>query len=48
MIKLPIFFFALASTNAHAEVNSGDTTWILSSSALVLFMTLPGLALFKD
>ena len=29
-----------------AEVNSGDTAWILSSTALVLFMTLPGLALF--
>jgi Amt family ammonium transporter len=28
------------------EVNSGDTAWILTSTALVLFMTLPGLALF--
>ncbi len=47
MIKLlPIFLIILVSTNAHAEVNSGDTAWILSSSALVLFMTLPGLALF--
>ena len=27
-------------------VNSGDTAWILTSSALVLLMTLPGLALF--
>lgn len=26
--------------------NSGDTAWILSATALVLFMTLPGLALF--
>ena len=26
--------------------NSGDTAWILTSSALVLLMTLPGLALF--
>ena len=26
--------------------NSGDTAWILISTALVLFMTLPGLALF--
>ncbi len=26
--------------------NSGDTAWILVSTALVLFMTLPGLALF--
>ena len=47
MIKLlPIVLIALLSTNAHAEVNSGDTAWILTSSALVLFMTLPGLALF--
>ncbi|MDM8012192.1 MAG: ammonium transporter [Parasphingorhabdus sp.] len=32
---------------AIADVaNSGDTAWILTASALVLFMTLPGLALF--
>ena len=32
---------------AQAEgVDSGDTAWILTSTALVLFMTLPGLALF--
>mgnify|MGYP000411147262 CR=1 FL=1 len=36
----------LLSSNASAEMNSGDTSWILTSSALVLFMTLPGLALF--
>ncbi len=28
------------------ELNTGDTAWILTSTALVLFMTLPGLALF--
>tara|TARA_B100000674_G_scaffold329974_1_gene275546 strand:+ start:426 stop:1691 length:1266 start_codon:yes stop_codon:yes gene_type:complete len=28
------------------EINSGDTSWILTSTALVLLMTLPGLALF--
>ena len=28
------------------DLNSGDTAWILTSTALVLFMTLPGLALF--
>ena len=32
--------------SALAEVNSGDTAWIMTSTALVLFMTLPGLALF--
>lgn len=32
---------------AQAEgVDTGDTAWILTSTALVLFMTLPGLALF--
>ena len=28
------------------EIDSGDTAWILTSTSLVLFMTLPGLALF--
>jgi ammonium transporter, Amt family len=28
------------------EINSGDTAWILTSTALVLLMTVPGLALF--
>ena len=28
------------------EVETGDTAWVLTSTALVLFMTLPGLALF--
>ncbi|MCC0053990.1 MAG: ammonium transporter [Rhodobiaceae bacterium] len=27
-------------------IDSGDTAWVLTSTALVLFMTLPGLALF--
>jgi Amt family ammonium transporter len=28
------------------ELNSGDTAWMLTSTALVLFMTIPGLSLF--
>ena len=28
------------------EINSGDTAWLLTSTALVLLMTVPGLALF--
>ncbi len=28
------------------NLNSGDTAWMLTSTALVLFMTVPGLALF--
>lgn len=31
---------------AAPTINSGDTAWILTATALVLFMTLPGLALF--
>ena len=34
---------AWAST---ASTDSGDTAWLLTSTALVLFMTIPGLALF--
>ncbi len=30
----------------EATLNAADTAWILTSTALVLFMTLPGLALF--
>ena len=28
------------------ELNSGDTAWVLAATGLVLFMTMPGLALF--
>ncbi|MDA1132977.1 MAG: ammonium transporter [Proteobacteria bacterium] len=31
---------------AQTGLNEGNTSWILTSTALVLFMTLPGLALF--
>ena len=31
---------------AQDELNSGDTAWMLTSTALVLFMTIPGLSLF--
>lgn len=31
---------------AEDELDSGDTAWMLTSVALVLFMTIPGLALF--
>ena len=44
---LPCFLFAgaaLAATGTPAE--SGHVAWVLTASALVLFMTLPGLALF--
>ncbi len=31
---------------AQEAIDSGDTAWILTSTALVLFMTIPGLSLF--
>jgi Amt family ammonium transporter len=37
---------AAAAAAATIAVNAGDTAWILTSSALVLFMTIPGLAAF--
>lgn len=40
---LPLAALALP---ASAEINSGDTAWMLTSTALVLFMTIPGLSLF--
>ncbi|HEX5327777.1 MAG TPA: ammonium transporter [Acetobacteraceae bacterium] len=36
---------ALADT-AAARIDTGDTAWMLASTALVLMMTIPGLALF--
>jgi Amt family ammonium transporter len=49
----PWLFFAAAglmllSPTAFAEGNldSGDTAWLLTSTALVLFMTIPGLSMF--
>jgi len=35
-----------AAAPAPAEINSGDTAWLLTSMCLVLFMTIPGLSLF--
>jgi Amt family ammonium transporter len=36
----------LAEEVAKPTLNSGDTAWMLTSTALVLFMTIPGLSLF--
>ena len=45
--KILLLSLALFSVGISAnELNSGDTAWILTSTALVLFMTLPGLSLF--
>ena len=37
---------AAAFAQTPAAPSAGDTAWVLSATALVLFMTLPGLALF--
>src|SRR5271167_45917 len=40
---------ALSTASAFAaapKIDSGDTAWMLTSSALVLMMTIPGLGLF--
>ncbi len=37
---------ALPAHAAPLQLNSGDTAWMLMSTALVLLMTIPGLALF--
>ncbi|GMQ83613.1 MAG: ammonium transporter [Gammaproteobacteria bacterium] len=34
------------SWGAEAKLDSGDTAWMLTATALVLFMTIPGLSLF--
>ncbi|WP_428249171.1 ammonium transporter [Ferrovibrio sp.] len=49
---LPFHAFAQAAAPAAAEaaaapkLDTGDTAWMLTSTALVLLMTIPGLALF--
>ncbi len=44
--RLPLLLsFLLSPFPAFAEVNSGDTAWMMTSTALVLLMT-PGLAFF--
>src|SRR4051794_554516 len=42
----PLFAMAQAAGAAPAAIDTGDTAWLISATALVLFMTLPGLALF--
>ena len=45
---LSFFLLVLIPISLRAEdvLDRGDTAWMLTSTALVLFMTLPGLALF--
>lgn len=38
--------FPAAAFAADSALDTGDTAWIITATALVLFMTMPGLALF--
>jgi Amt family ammonium transporter len=42
LAMMPVLVFA----EDEPALNSGDTAWMLSATALVLFMTIPGLSLF--
>ncbi|QPN45711.1 ammonium transporter [Priestia aryabhattai] len=46
LLSLVMPGLALAEEAAAPVLNSGDTAWMLTATALVLFMTIPGLALF--
>lgn len=46
ILGLFVLIFASPSVLAQDAINGANTAWILTATALVLFMTLPGLALF--
>jgi ammonium transporter, Amt family len=46
MILLAVCFPGQALAEEAPVLNSGDTAWMLTATALVLFMTIPGLSLF--
>ena len=45
-LMLTSFFSLLAMPAAASDISGADTAWLLTATALVLFMTLPGLSLF--
>ena len=46
LMALPATMAAGAAFAQDAKIDTGDTAWMLTSSAIVLMMTVPGLALF--
>ena len=46
LISVPFLFLASSGALASDGLDSGDSAWILTATALVLFMTLPGLTIF--
>jgi Amt family ammonium transporter len=43
---LLLFAGPVMAQDATPKLDTGDTAWMLTSTALVLMMTIPGLALF--
>ncbi len=46
MVAVGLFLNASQAFADEAELSAGDTAWMLTATALVLFMTIPGLSLF--
>jgi Amt family ammonium transporter len=46
LLSLIIMLMSTAAFADDPKIDSGDTAWMLTSTALVLLMTIPGLALF--
>lgn len=45
-MSLPLLLGAIPAFAAETKLDTGNTAWMLTASALVVFMTVPGLALF--
>ncbi|QYU67402.1 hypothetical protein J4558_21120 [Leptolyngbya sp. 15MV] len=46
LLALPAMLVAGAARAQDAKIDTGDTAWMLTSTAIVLMMTVPGVALF--
>ncbi|MBB2191409.1 ammonia channel protein, partial [Gluconacetobacter azotocaptans] len=46
LFAIASLFLATPALAADPAIDTGDTAWMLVSTALVLMMTIPGLALF--
>jgi ammonium transporter, Amt family len=46
MLALPAMLAAGAASAQDAKIDTGDTAWMMTSTAIVLMMTVPGVALF--
>ncbi len=46
LLALPAMLAAGAASAQDAKIDTGDTAWMMTSTAIVLMMTVPGVALF--